>query len=69
MVSPLQAPLRWRSLGPEKYSEERELTPSISNWVDGSGLARQNLITSSMTTSLLRYMRTHPNEATQRAFY
>ena len=36
--------------------------------VDGSGLARQNLITSSMTTSLLRYMRTHPNEATQRAF-
>jgi len=36
--------------------------------VDGSGLARQNLITSSMTTSLLRYMRSHPDEATRRAF-
>jgi len=36
--------------------------------VDGSGLARQNLITSTMTTSLLRYMWNHPDQATREAF-
>lgn len=36
--------------------------------VDGSGLARQNLVTSSMTASLLHYMWHHPDDATRTAF-
>lgn len=36
--------------------------------VDGSGLARQNLVTSSMTASLLRFMWRHPDAAVREAF-
>lgn len=36
--------------------------------VDGSGLARQNLVTSTMTAQLLKYMWHHENEATRDAF-
>ncbi|MDA0873917.1 MAG: D-alanyl-D-alanine carboxypeptidase/D-alanyl-D-alanine-endopeptidase [Bacteroidetes bacterium] len=36
--------------------------------VDGSGLARQNLVTSSMTASLLRYMWQHPDAAVRDVF-
>jgi len=37
--------------------------------VDGSGLARQNLVTSDMTTNLLLYMAKHPNPDVTSAFY
>ena len=36
--------------------------------VDGSGLARQNLVTSSMTASLLRFMWQYPDAAVREAF-
>jgi len=36
--------------------------------VDGSGLARQNLVTSDMTTALLQYMAKHPDADTRSAF-
>ena len=36
--------------------------------VDGSGLARQNLITSTMTANLLSYMYHHPDEAVRTSF-
>ena len=37
--------------------------------VDGSGLARQNLVTSDMTLNLLLYMAKHPNSDVRDAFY
>ncbi len=37
--------------------------------VDGSGLARQNLVTSEMTTQLLSYMAHHPDEQIRAAFF
>ncbi len=37
--------------------------------VDGSGLSRLNLIAPEMTTSLLSFMWTHPNERVRDAFY
>lgn len=36
--------------------------------VDGSGLARQNLVTSTMTAQLLKYMWNHDDRATKEAF-
>jgi D-alanyl-D-alanine carboxypeptidase/D-alanyl-D-alanine-endopeptidase (penicillin-binding protein 4) len=37
--------------------------------VDGSGLARQNLVTSEMTASLLLYMSNHPDQDVRKAFF
>ena len=37
--------------------------------VDGSGLARQNLVTPAMTMALLRYMAAHPDTAVREAYY
>ncbi len=37
--------------------------------VDGSGLSRLNLVAPEMTTSLLSFMWTHPNERVRAAFY
>ncbi len=36
--------------------------------VDGSGLARQNLVTSTMVSQVLRYMFNHPNEDIKKGF-
>jgi D-alanyl-D-alanine carboxypeptidase/D-alanyl-D-alanine-endopeptidase (penicillin-binding protein 4) len=38
------------------------------NLADGSGMSRMNLVSPVMTTSLLRYMWSHPNEAVRTSF-